>query len=166
MDILERFYTHVDQSGGPNACWPWTGTSRNAAGYGAFVVQGKTEVASRWILGYLRGSSLIYPQELACHKKICQGFKGCCNPDHLYIGTPTDNARDAVQDGKHWGAANWAKTHCVQGHEFTEENTCRFGPEDRLRYCRTCKRITGRETARKKRRAKGVPERVGGPYLP
>lgn len=166
MDTLKRFFSHVDQSGGPDACWPWTGAPRNKAGYGSFRVGGKQEVAHRWLLGHLRGAPLKYPDELACHQAVCQGFKGCCNPDHLYVGTPGDNARDAVRDGRHWGSTNWAKTHCVRDHEFTEENTHRFGPDNRRRYCRECKRIKSRETARKRRRAMGIKERTGGNYLP
>ena len=34
---------------------------------------------------------------------------------------------------------NAEKTHCPQGHEYTEENTYRFGPEGRYRMCRTCR---------------------------
>lgn len=32
-----------------------------------------------------------------------------------------------------------SKTHCKQGHEFTPENTARYG-KSRQRYCRQCQR--------------------------
>lgn len=151
MDILDRFWSHVDRSGGPEACWPWKDAKRNKAGYGAFVVDRRTHVAHRWLLGHLRGRPLGWPAEVACHRPVCKGFKGCCNPAHLYVGSHSDNARDAVQSGNHWGAANAAKTRCLRDHEFTDENTHRFGPDGRLRYCRECKREQSRESARKRR---------------
>jgi hypothetical protein len=30
-----------------------------------------------------------------------RGDEGCVNPDHLRIGTPTENNQDAVQRGRH-----------------------------------------------------------------
>lgn len=61
---------------------------------------------------------------------------------------------------------NRAKTHCIHGHEFTEENTMWFGPDKRLRYCRTCKRDASRITARKQRvkRKTAALERVRAVY--
>lgn len=46
---------------------------------------------------------------------------------------------------------NARKTHCDKGHEFTEENTHRFGPDGRHRACKTCKRETGRKSMRASR---------------
>ena len=44
------------------------------------------------------------------------------------------------------GNVNARKTHCPQGHEYTEENTYRFGPEGRYRMCRECRRAHLRES--------------------
>ena len=38
---------------------------------------------------------------------------------------------------------NGELTHCVRGHEFTEENTYR-DPKDNQRSCKECRRILGR----------------------
>jgi hypothetical protein len=35
-DMLERFWTKVDDRGGPDACWPWVGA--RSRGYGALYV--------------------------------------------------------------------------------------------------------------------------------
>lgn len=37
MTLEERFWSKVDRSGGPNACWPWTGAS-DGRGYGRIRV--------------------------------------------------------------------------------------------------------------------------------
>jgi hypothetical protein len=47
--IEERFWSKVDKSGGPAACWPWTAArSRgNYGDYGAFAVDRRTRRAHR-----------------------------------------------------------------------------------------------------------------------
>lgn len=149
MDILDRFWSHVDKSAGPEGCWPWTGSKRNEAGYGAFRIGEKIHVAHRWLLGHLRGTPLSWPEEVGCHK--CDN-KQCCNPAHLYVGTHSQNTLDAADRGTHPARAEREKTHCVNGHEYTPENTHFFGPDKRWRYCRTCKRDMSRESAKARRR--------------
>lgn len=63
------------------------------------------------------------------------GNRSCCNPDHLEA---VDNWTN-VRRGNSPVAQNWRKTHCVNGHEFTPENT--YVPKNRptQRYCRACK---------------------------
>lgn len=62
----------------------------------------------------------------------------------LAWGTYSDNRMDMVANGIH-PQAN--KTHCKNGHEFTDANTRTYGT---ARYCRKC----NTETARKLRKAK------------
>lgn len=131
----ERVDAHTDRSAGPEACWPWTGTI-NSQGYASTSVQGATVIVSRWLLGDLRGEPLRWDEEkeLACH--TCDN-PPCVNPAHLYIGSPQDNQRDAVERGQ-WSSGNVIKTQCKRGHEFTEENT-RINPRGE-RVCRACDR--------------------------
>lgn len=79
----------------------------------------------------------------------------CCNPLHLELGTHADNMADKMRRNR-WsnGRATW--THCVNGHEFSEENTRmvtnrKTGKESRV--CRTCKIAANR---RYRKRVKDV----------
>lgn len=59
---------------------------------------------------------------------------------NLRWGSYSDNARDQVRNGGNW-IAN--KTHCVNGHEFTPENTARR--EGGRRRCIACAREKSRD---------------------
>jgi hypothetical protein len=68
----------------------------------------------------------------------------CINPNHLYAGTGKDNAQQAVADCR---LAPQQKTHCIKGHEFTEENTFLRVRKGRgtTRVCRECKRSSDKQ---------------------
>jgi len=55
---------------------------------------------------------------------------------NLAWGTHSENMYDRVRHGTD---PNASKTHCINGHEFTPENT-RWGRGGRARTCRTCAR--------------------------
>lgn len=89
----ERFLAKVcpEPNGG---CWLWRGQVR-ADGYGLAWLEGKSRVAHRvaWVL--FRGQ--IDSRLVVCHK--CD-VPTCVNPDHLFLGTPRDNARDRNEKGR------------------------------------------------------------------
>jgi hypothetical protein len=84
---IERFWSLVDKNA-PNGCWNWTG-SVWASGYGGAPHIGVVSAAHR-VSWYLHNGK--QPDGLmVCHK--CNNKK-CVNPDHLYLGTGSDNALD------------------------------------------------------------------------
>lgn len=95
QDVAERFWSKVDKTPGPDACWAWNGT-HNTDGYGRFSIESdKSTNAHRFAYELTYGP--IPKDKLACH--VCDN-PGCCNPSHIFIGTPTDNMRDKVRKGR------------------------------------------------------------------
>jgi hypothetical protein len=99
--VAERLWERVDTSGGPNACWPWTG-ARFHFGHGAFKVNGRPWGAHR-IAWELTNGPIADGQRIL---HICDN-PPCCNPRHLYEGTLKDNGRDMRQRGR----ASHGETH-------------------------------------------------------
>ena len=92
----ERFWQKVDKKG-PDECWPWTAAVRNPKeGYGAFWLDGRHQPANRVALLF---SGVDVPKGMvACHR--CDN-PGCCNPAHLFPGTPKANNDDKVAKSRH-----------------------------------------------------------------
>jgi hypothetical protein len=134
-----RFLSHVDRSGGLDACHPWA-AGTNANGYGSFKVGGKTVTASRWWMEQCLDRALDPVAEKVLH--ACDN-PPCCNERHLLVGTQARNARDMVERGRQVLAPSWQakkdQIHCKWGHEFTEENT--YITPRGTRDCRECRRL-------------------------
>ena len=117
-----------------DACVIWTGHIQNI-GYGRGVSLGDGR-------GSLLAHRAVYevtvgpvPDGLQLDH-LCRN-RACVNPAHLEPVTREENMRRAV-----W--PNSLLTHCKRGHEFTPENTQRYGNR---RHCKTCRRL--REEARR-----------------
>jgi len=100
LDQVEVFWSKVDRSGGPDACWPWMG-ARDQDGYGLFrppkATRRPTRRAHRFALELKLGRPLA-PAMQARHA-VCDN-QPCCNPAHLLAGTGLDNSRDMVAHGR------------------------------------------------------------------
>lgn len=93
-DDIARFWSLVDQSAGPDACWPFMGT-RDEDGYGRFKAKGTTYRAHRIALALSIGS--IPAGKLALHR--CDN-PPCCNPRCLWPGTNAENLADRDAKGR------------------------------------------------------------------
>lgn len=69
----------------------------------------------------------------------------CVNPDHMQPVTQAEN----LLRGDGFVGVNARKTRCVNGHEFTDENTY-VRPNGR-RVCRACHRETSRASYYRRR---------------
>lgn len=156
-EIIEKLKqkTTIDS----NNCWIY-----NGADYG----EGYTQITFNYNQIYVhRLSAHIYhsldlnSKLQANHKPECKNRK-CWNPDHIYVGTQSENMNDRFLTRTNqigiFGKALMEKnqTHCKHGHEFTPENTRIYKGK---RNCKLCNKI--RDTARVRQRftIKGV--RIG-----
>lgn len=128
---IDRFIAKVDQSGGAGACWPWQGTC-NPWGYGRFYMPGGQVQAHRFAFEWAHRRTITDGMEI---DHLCN-TRNCVNPEHLEEVTPQDNTLRS----NGYTAMKARQTHCIHGHEFSEENT-RIRPGNGHRQCRTCERV-------------------------
>jgi hypothetical protein len=147
--FFERVWEKVDRRG-PDECWPWTGaTDGKDRGSIAVIDASGTKHSPMkapravWIIVYGE-----VPEGFVCHS--CDN-PICCNPAHLWIGSRQDNIDDMVAKGRQSRLFPYGKTHCPNGHEYTEENTIK---PDGVRRCRECTRRRSRDYRRRKRGAR------------
>lgn len=89
-----RFWSHVDRSPGPDACWPWL-AARNRSGYGRFATGYKMVFAHRMAL---RLVGVEVPDDSVVMHSCDHPW--CVNPGHLRVGSWSDNVRDMVAKGR------------------------------------------------------------------
>lgn len=131
--VGQRLWPRVDKSGGPEACWLFTGYCGE---YGQLTIDGEQHYAHRlaWELTY----GAIPERGHVLHS--CDN-PPCCNPSHLFLGTPKVNALDRSAKGRNQ-RYNALKTNCPKGHEYNQKNTyvaIRKGKD--IRHCRECHRV-------------------------
>lgn len=126
-EILERIDRNTIPE--PNTgCLLWTGASHRF-GYGQMRIKKKTHNVYRIVYELINGP--LGKGQVIRHK--CDTPQ-CCSPNHLEVGTQTDNMQDMSRRGRCVNQ-NTNKTHCKNGHEFTLENTLYSAGS---RICRTC----------------------------
>jgi hypothetical protein len=121
-------WARIDKSGGPDACWPWSGV-RNRQGYGkANLPEVGVGVLVHRHVHYLM-TGLRPP--VVMHK--CDN-PPCCNPSHLTGGTQTDNTKDRDVKGRqralsgelnHGSKLTWAQVEEIRRRHVPH---CKKGP--------------------------------------
>jgi len=137
-----RFWAKVNKDGplsehrpelGP--CWLWTAGISANTGYGNIWWDNTTQSAHR--IAYELTTGTI-PAGLTIDH-LCRR-RACVNPSHLEPVTHRVNNNR----GTSRSALNSRKTHCVNGHEFTPENTY-IHPKRGTRACKTCAKLRSAE---------------------
>ena len=133
-EVVERIKNKTVEEDGH---WLFTGTRiKQGRGPGMIRFNDKMMLVHRISAAYYLGFNLSDEIFQINHKIECR-HKNCWNPDHLYIGTESENKTDRFhKDEEHIGNQYTHATHCKHGHEFTEENTYQYG--EGQRRCRQC----------------------------
>ncbi len=91
-DDIDRFWSHVNFD---SECWIWT-ASKYRNGYGQFAIRGESRTpAHRTAYKIVNGD---IPDGL-CVLHRCDN-PACVRPSHLFLGTHSDNTRDAMKKNR------------------------------------------------------------------
>jgi hypothetical protein len=128
-----------------SGCWLWTGATTGSGHrlvYGRFYdsEQRRVGMATHW--SYIRSGRNIGKGLELDH--LCRNTL-CVNPDHLEAVTRREN----VVRGTSPNAINARKTHCIRGHELTQQN-CYATKWPRARQCKQCAQLASRAKAKKR----------------
>lgn len=112
-EALERLLAKVEKT---DSCWLFSGAT--VRGYGQIRFKGKTCLAHRV-------SFQLHKGEIPKNKELLHScdVPNCVNPDHLSVGTRSDNMQDCVKKGRYKPSRyNIRKTHCPEGHPYHGKN--------------------------------------------
>jgi DNA-binding transcriptional regulator YiaG len=105
LDGFEQYHIPEPNTG----CWLWL-ASVNNRGYGLLQCGGFKGYAHRFAYQHFCGDGSSIDGLHVCHR--CDN-PSCVNPEHLFLGTASDNMRDCVRKGRH--ASQSAKTDYARG---------------------------------------------------
>jgi hypothetical protein len=144
-DPLEtRFLTKVYKTW---SCWFWIGAIDKATMRGRIRLGNRRLFATTIAYRLYRGA---VPEGVGVLHKC--DTPQCVNPDHLYLGTPKDNTRDAIERGSHLTCTRKGNPICPKGHSYTE--TAGYNKIGK-RYCKQCS-VDRHIRWRNQRRARGL----------
>jgi len=127
----------------PNGCWLWQ--KRLSRGYGRLdqVIDGRPKGGLAHRVSYelfvgpipegMQLDHLCHTRDRACPGGPSCLHRRCVNPEHLEPVTSAENTRRSPVNRA-------LRTHCPQGHQYTEANT--YADSKGWRRCATCVRAS------------------------
>lgn len=127
--LLGRLFSHITikDAGYKTPCWMWFPDKPHQY---AFMYVDKVQ----YLVHRLMYCLFVEPISAESHTDHLCRVPCCVNPSHLEAVTPRENCLR----GNSPSANNARKTHCVRGHEFTDDNIWWIGKENQYRKCRQC----------------------------
>jgi hypothetical protein len=120
--MIERFAKKFEVRG-LSECWPWNG-AQSRWGYGLAYNFNRRHQNAHRVMWQLENGEI--PHGL-CVLHSCDN-RLCVNPNHLFLGTHLDNARDRDQKGR----ANWKSPPRFEG----EKHPCAKLTDDQAKQIR------------------------------
>ena len=153
----DRFWDKVDV-GPPEECWIWTASKNSLSGYGKFNA-GEKKYNSAHRYSYFIHKGAIPDGMFVCH--VCDN-PPCVNPNHLWVGTASENTIDMLSKGRRPARTKGHKhteqyklqQFCKNGHEKTPENTyIHTRPNGySIRHCKICRKQSRKAYAQRKKK--------------
>ena len=91
----KKFWQNVNVTDNQEDCWEWQ-KGKYGNGYGQVNINGIKWYSHRFVFWITFGYLPELPRQVNHH---CDN-RCCCNPNHLYDGTPLDNTRDMLNRGR------------------------------------------------------------------
>ena len=132
----------------PNGCIEWVG-SKGRKGYGQFHLP-KMVSPKRRVVKSHRAAWVLANGEIGSGLHVLHTCDNppCVNPEHLWLGTNSDNQNDSIRKHRQHQKN---KTHCLRGHPLVAGNLIRSRWLLGHRACRTCRSENMRECRRRYR---------------
>ncbi len=117
---MDRFWSKVEKS---EDCWNWTG-AKSSFGHGRFKIDGKLYSPHRLVYEWKYGK--IPKDMMICHH--CDN-PSCVKLEHLFLGTRSDNMKDAYRKGRitYFTAHLFGEKH--GGSKLTEKQVAQIREE-------------------------------------
>lgn len=158
----EVFWSKVDVRG-MDECWPWIARARHQKGYGMVYTQrnGRRTSVTASRVAYALGHGLAdFPpsDQEVCHR--CDN-PPCCNPFHLWLGSPAENSRDSVLKERRGRKLTKADVETILSSGESDVDTAkRFGVSatlvGKIRLGRSWRHLTANRARSQNPRFRGV----------